>query len=327
MNVAKAIRKLIDRGGRADELSEQEAHEIFAAILDGGIADLELGGIVVALHANHITLPQLLGFHSALAERRFRLDPPSSAARPVVLGSGPGTLDQPNLLPLLALMLQQLGVPVLVHGALHGDGRVASAHVFRELGVMPCVHLSQAQTQLVEHKLAFVPTAVLAPGLSWLLGLRNRLGLDSVAGTVAKLVDPFDGEALIVIPASEEAERAVLREFLQVKPSNALMLEATEGEAFADPRRRPNLEYFRDGEREVLFEAEGAPIKNLASRPLRIDAASTALWIRRAIGGEAALPLPLVNQIACCLYGSGYVRDMNQAKAIAAVETGSLIAM
>jgi hypothetical protein len=38
------------------------------------------------------------------------------------------------------------------------------------------------------------------------------------------------------------------------------------------------------------------------------------------------LPLPLVNQIACCLYGAGYTQDLNQAKAIAAVETGSLIA-
>jgi hypothetical protein len=33
-----------------------------------------------------------------------------------------------------------------------------------------------------------------------------------------------------------------------------------------------------------------------------------------------------VNQIACCLYGAGYTADMNQAKAIAAVQTGSLLA-
>jgi hypothetical protein len=38
------------------------------------------------------------------------------------------------------------------------------------------------------------------------------------------------------------------------------------------------------------------------------------------------MPLPLVNQIACCLYGAGYTVDMNQAKAIAAVQTGSLLA-
>jgi hypothetical protein len=42
--------------------------------------------------------------------------------------------------------------------------------------------------------------------------------------------------------------------------------------------------------------------------------------------GEMPLPLPIVNQVACCLYGTGYTVDMNQAKAIAAVETGSLLA-
>jgi hypothetical protein len=42
--------------------------------------------------------------------------------------------------------------------------------------------------------------------------------------------------------------------------------------------------------------------------------------------GEAPVPLPIVNQLACCLYASGYTSDMNQAKAIVAVETGSLAA-
>ena len=41
---------------------------------------------------------------------------------------------------------------------------------------------------------------------------------------------------------------------------------------------------------------------------------------------EASVPLPLVNQLACCLFAAGYTNDMNQAKAIAAVETGSLAA-
>jgi hypothetical protein len=36
------------------------------------------------------------------------------------------------------------------------------------------------------------------------------------------------------------------------------------------------------------------------------------------------MPVPIANQLACCLYGTGYAQDLNQAKAIAAVETGSL---
>ena len=31
-----------------------------------------------------------------------------------------------------------------------------------------------------------------------------------------------------------------------------------------------------------------------------------------------------INQLACCLYGSGYTSDMNQAKAIVAMETANM---
>jgi hypothetical protein len=47
--------------------------------------------------------------------------------------------------------------------------------------------------------------------------------------------------------------------------------------------------------------------------------------MRLALAGEAPIPHPLVNQLACCLYACGYTDDMNQAKAIAAVEAGSLV--
>jgi anthranilate phosphoribosyltransferase len=56
------------------------------------------------------------------------------------------------------------------------------------------------------------------------------------------------------------------------------------------------------------------------------DPSATALWIRRALSGKVPLPLPLINQLACCLYATGYTADMNQAKALVAVEAGSLVA-
>lgn len=326
MGFSCVIRDLMDDAGGPQALSEHGAHRLLAAILDGGVPELELGVLLAVLRTKRVTPSELLGFHGALIERGFRLSPPAAAVRPVVLASYLGALEQPNLLPLLALVLQHLGVPVLVHGALNGDGRIASAYIFRELGVMPCANLAQAQSQLAEHKLAFVPTAVLAPRLAEMLGLRARLGFDNIAATMVKLLDPFDGESLLTVAAEDEAEHGLLREFLQLKGNNALLLEGTEGEAYANPRRRPALEYFHDGRPQLLFEAEGGPLKNLANLPQAVDAVNTALWIRRALNGEVPLPVPLVNQIACCLYGAGYTKDLNQAKAIAAVETGSLIA-
>jgi anthranilate phosphoribosyltransferase len=105
-----------------------------------------------------------------------------------------------------------------------------------------------------------------------------------------------------------------------------LLMQATEGEAFANPKRRPQIEHFADGRRQVLFEEEVGPLVMLPTMPQAIDAASSAAWIRRALAGEVPVPLPILHQLACCLYASGYSDDMHQAKAVVAVATRGLSA-
>jgi anthranilate phosphoribosyltransferase len=89
-------------------------------------------------------------------------------------------------------------------------------------------------------------------------------------------------------------------------------------------RQRPKIQLFRQGEASVLFEEELAPAKHVPSQPASIEAAATAQWIRLALAGRVPVPHPLVNQLACCLYAAGYTENMNQAKAIAAVEASGL---
>ncbi len=319
--------KAIGSGDAAwGELSEQDAAHLFGAMLDGGVPELELGAILLALRVKSESLRELLGFHSALIERVFRLRAPVGKVRPVILPSYGGARQQPNLLPLIALLLRRFSVPVLMHGTLNGNGRVACVYVLRELGVMPSASLTHAQDALDSDGIAFVPTAALAPGLADLLSLRGRLGVRSSAHSIAKLIDPFAGESLRVISASHPPYLDKMRELLLASGARALLLRSTEGEPFADPLRRPRIEHFHEGMSEVLFNAEAVPLKPSCALPGSIDAPSTAAWIKLALAGEVCVPLPLVNQLACCLYACGYTSDMNQAKAIVAVETGSLAA-
>ena len=129
---------------------------------------------------------------------------------------------------------------------------------------------------------------------------------------------------VVVAGASSSADVAKLAGFLAGLGSTALLLAGTEGEPFANPRRRPRIDHFGEGVRQVLFEEEAGPVKPVAGLPASIDAHATAEWMRQALSGRAPIPHPLVNQLACCLYACGYTDDMNQAKAIAAVEAGSL---
>ena len=326
LNLTHYIKEIGRGKDGARDMSEQEAYELFGAILDGGVPDLELGAILIALRVKSEAEDELRGFYRAADERLIRLDKPSGRLTPVVIPSYNGARHQANLTALLALLLQRFHIPVLIHGPLEGMGRTGTATILRELGIMPAVTLAKAQEAMRRDGLAFVPTQVVAPGLANLLSMRQRLGVRNSGHTLIKMIDPFAGDSVRLVSVSHPDYLEKMRNFFTGSDANVLLLRGTEGEAFANPKRRPQLELMKDGRHEILFEAEVGPIATLPKLPGAIDAVTTAAWIRAALTGHAPLPTPLVNQLACCLYASGYAQDMNQAKAIVAVETGSLAA-
>lgn len=315
----------IDELAAGQPLSESEAERLFAAVFDRGVPDLELGGLLALLEQRQMSQQELVGVLAALSTRVFQMTAPDTQWRPVLMPSYGALREQPNLLPLLAISLQRLGIPVLAHGMLSGEHGVASAYIFRELGIMPCASLAQAQQELQAGRLAFVPTGALAPALADLLALRVRLGGGALARVLARLADPFGGGALQLIPAEHAQERAVLQSLLCDVEKSALLFETRDGDPVVDAQCRPGIELVRDGVVRLLFDAEITP-RCAHPLPAAHDLKGTARWISGVLEGRIPMPVPIANQFACCLYGTGYAQDLNQAKAIAAVETGSLAA-
>lgn len=320
MNFAQFIKE-IGRGAEgAKDLTREEARQLYGAMLDGGVPDLELGAILIALRMKGETNDEMAGFLAAAQERIQALHVPAGRIRPVVIPSYNGARKGANLTPLLALLLARFGVPVVVHGVLEGYSRVTTGHVFRELGIMPSTTLVQAQLALDERQLAFAPVALFSPGLANLLSARGRLGLRNSAHSLVKMLDPFRGKGVLLAAATHPPYMDMMREVILSFDNRALLLRATEGEAFANPKRRPRIEYLHDGVCDTLFEAEHESLKSLPQLPEAADAKTTAQWIRHTLDEHGPVPLPILHQLACCLYASGYAEDFNQAKAIVAVE-------
>ena len=324
MNFQQYIKE-IGRGAEgARDLPQDDARQLYAAMLDGGVPDLELGAIILGLRVKGESLDEMLGFLAATDERTHHLDMPHGRVRPVVLPTYNGARKEANLTPLLALLLQRFGVPVLVHGLLEGFGRVTSALILRELGVMPLTSVTQAQAVLEEKGLAFLPLTALCPGIHNLLALRSRMGVRNSAHSLVKLINPFRGDAVLVAAATHPEFIELMRNLLLARGQRGLLLRGTEGEPFANPKRRPRLEYINDGGVETLFEAEHESLRALPNLPDSNDALSTAKWIRRVLDKQIPLPKPIANQLASLLFASGYAEDFNQAKAIVAVEATGL---
>lgn len=312
MSYATQIRQIEAGAG----LDYTEARALVAALLDGGVPELETAAFLVALHQHDPGLDGWLGMHAALAERLPDFVAPQAPFRTVVLPAYHGVRGHPNLTPLLALLLKSFGIPVLIHGVLEGGGGTAAAYVLRELGIMPCASVAQVNAALRGDGLAFAPVALLSPGLASLLALRARLGVDRLGTRLATLADPLGEASLRVVPVETGADLGAVAEVLSALGGRALLMQGCEGEAFADPVLRPDMLLVEDGQVLPVYEAQAvAATVNLPAT----DARATGSWSHSVIRDHLPLPLPLRNQLALCLYASGYTEDLNQARAITAI--------
>jgi anthranilate phosphoribosyltransferase len=312
MNYTNIIKE-VGRGIKgATDLDQATACTLYGNMLDGKVPDFELGALLIAFRIKGESESEMLGFHQALAERINPIARPAGKSLPVLLPAYNGARKQANLLPLLALLLQRHGVPVLVHGVTRDPKRVTAAETLAAMDVPICTSAAEAQAQLGSTGLAFITAHGLSAKMDDQLELRWRLGVRGSTHTLAKLADPFGGESVRVVSVTHPPYMIKMASFMQATNTRGLLMRGAEGEPYANPKRCPRIEYFHDGQGEVLVEQEegGEEPPQLAED---FDVASTVRWTQQALAGEIPVPGPLLKQLACCLYASGAVEEMNAA--------------
>jgi anthranilate phosphoribosyltransferase len=211
-----------------------------------------------------------------------------------VIPSYNGARKLPLLTPLLALLLAREGLPVLIHGAATEDRRVFVSKVLEALDI-------PAQTAIktiAPGSVAFVPTALLSPGLQRLLDVRRVVNLRNPAHSLVKLMNPVDGPALIVSSYTHPEYAISMADTFALVQANALLIRGTEGESVADPRRTPKMQAFVRGQATDLQAYQAGSLTELPELPSAIDAASTAAYIGAVLAGSQAIPAPIAHQVA-----------------------------
>lgn len=294
-----ALIKELGRGARgARDLPRDQAEALFGAMLDGQVPDLELGAILIALRVKGESADEVAGFLAAMQARTAALTAPDGP-RTVLLPSFNGARKQANLMPLVARMLAREGVPVLIFGRHDFDSRVSPFELLQALGLPASESLAAAQVRLATERLAVLPLSLLNPGLNDLMALRPRLGLRNSAHSLAKLLDPFPaGRAVRVVavthPEYLDSMGAALPALTQ-GGGRALLMRASEGEAYAHLRRKAHLIGFQDGQTTALHPADTADLDwplSPACAP-----AENAAFIEAILAGEAPVPPRVAEQV------------------------------
>jgi anthranilate phosphoribosyltransferase len=298
--------KEIGRGPHgARALAPEDTQALYSAMLDGRVPELELGAVLLAYRLKGETAEELAAMHAA-AHASFEpirvTQDAANAVSAVSIPSYNGARKQPNLVPLLALLLAREGVPVLVHGVTEDPGRVTSAEIFARLQVAAAQTHSEIEDALAARRVAFAPIDTLAPKLARLLALRRRMGVRNSTHTLVKILQPFAQPGLRLVNYTHPPYRESLTELFVTHPDvaagGALLARGTEGEAVADTRRQVQIDWLHDGRCETLVAPErsstDAPVVDL---PEARDAATTAAWIEDVLRGAAPVPSAIARQI------------------------------
>ena len=299
MDYAPLIKEL-GRGPRgARDLPREQAQALFGAMLDGQVPDMELGAILIALRVKGESADEVAGFLAAMQARTAVLQAPAGP-RTVLLPSFNGARKQANLMPLVALLLAREGVPVLIFGRHDFDSRHSPFELLDALDLPASASLADAERGLATAHLAVLPLQMLNPGLNALMALRPRLGVRNSSHSLAKLLDPFPAGRGVRVVAVTHPE--YLDSMGQALPAltaaggRALLMRASEGEAYAHLRRKAHLIGFQDGTMAPLHPPDTADLDwplSPACAP-----AENAAFIRALLDGTETVPPRIAEQVA-----------------------------
>jgi anthranilate phosphoribosyltransferase len=332
LDCARYIKEIGRGRDNARALSREDAKLVWSALLEGRIADLEVGGILLAMRIKGESAEEIAGFLEATHAQGLRLPTPLDVTGklgiPVVIPSYNGARNMPNLTPLLACLLAREGVPVLVHGkvatpANEADratlrsahafdtpapwsdppstppARITSSEIFETMGLPVCRTVEDALAQVARGEPVFMSITDLNAPLARVLALRRRLGVRGPGHTLVKLLQPFDGPALRLASFTHPEYHVTLSDYFTRfdRDGAVLLMRATEGEPVANARRPAAIECFIGGVNSLVVPGESGVVRTLPILPESRDAAATALWTQAVLSGER--PVPEAIQIQC----------------------------
>lgn len=232
------------KGSRS--LSREEAKDAMSLILDDQVRPEQLGAFLMLLRVKEESPEELQGFVEAVNER-------SAVPEDLKVDLDWSTYaGKKNHLPwyfLSALCLAGAGTKVVMHGARgHTAGRVYIEDMLHMFGFKSCHNWLDAELELQQCNLAYVPIDMLSPVLAEIIELRNILGLRSPVHTLCRLLNPLNAPYRIdgvFHPAYGPMHQQTAKLLGQ---NNSVTVKGDGGEAEIKPDTDCTLQWVKDGE-------------------------------------------------------------------------------
>jgi anthranilate phosphoribosyltransferase len=303
-----STQELLKAIGRASGkgLSTPHACLLYQRILAGSLTEQQVGAALMAMRIRGEGLTEILGALQALEPYVCRIQMTTHGSPAVVIPSYNGARLQPNLVPLLACLIADEGIPVLVHGVRRDSSRLTSAEIFHAMGI----EALEGQGEALAHRVAdcvkrgdpaFVPIDVLSPALASLLERRRIMGVRNTGHTLVKLLQPIIGGPVLQLASYTHADfHALQQSVMTALGLSVLQSRGCEGEVVLSTRRVTAIELIAPfGVTTLLAAEEGSPVAETGVLPNPFDAVASARWTQSVLAGEIPTPRTIQLQVDC----------------------------
>jgi anthranilate phosphoribosyltransferase len=322
-----ALRDILLKLCRREDLTRGEAREAFLHIMSGHAGEAQIGGLLVGLAAKGTTAEELVGAATVMQEK---LIPVTRAEPGVVLdtcGTGGDVRGTFNISTAAALIAAGAGVKVVKHGNRSASSNFGSADVLEKLGVKINPGPETVARCLRESNLCFAFAPAHHPAMKHVGPVRAALGIPTIFNLLGPLTNPGRAKhQLLGVFAQELTERmaTVLRE---LGSERAWVVHAQDGLDELSTLGPTRISELKDGRVET-WQLDPASLGLPAARlsDLQVSSAEqSAEVIGKILAGERgpARDIAILNA-AAAIHIAGSASDLRAAMTLAqhAVDSG-----
>ena len=223
------MREILQRLIERQDLAEEEAGHLLAALTDTQLPPAVAGALLAALQAKGVTAQELRGF--ALGMRALARRPQISPGAPTVdiVGTGGDRSGSVNLSTGSALLAAACGLRVVKHGNRSVSSRTGSADVLEALGLALPLDERAAGALLDDCGFTFLFAPHYHPAMKAIAPVRAALGVRTVFNILGPLMNPAE-PAYHLIGAYSAAVAQLMADALAAMPiERAFVVHGAEG--------------------------------------------------------------------------------------------------
>ncbi|MGQ9693796.1 MAG: anthranilate phosphoribosyltransferase [Thermodesulfobacteriota bacterium] len=184
------LKELIARLVEGHDLSQTEAAQAMATIMEGKATPSQIAAFLTALRMKGETSPEITGLAWMMREKAMTIPTPPGETIVDTCGTGGDSQGTFNISTTVAFVAAGAGLTVAKHGNRSISSQCGSADVLEALGINISLCPEKVGQALQELKIAFLFAPNFHPAMKYALAPRREIGIRTVFNLLGPLTNP-----------------------------------------------------------------------------------------------------------------------------------------